>query len=61
MCSLFCGYESTHLSVFVCACMQEEGASELWLKYENLTFGLSQILIEELRLILLPTKAAQLK
>ena len=42
-------------------CVQEEGATELWLKYESLTFGLSQILFEELRLILLPTKAAQLK
>jgi midasin (ATPase involved in ribosome maturation) len=44
-----------------CLRYQEEGATELWLKYESLTFGLSQILFEELRLILLPTKAAQLK
>jgi len=41
--------------------VQDKGASELWLKYEGLTYGLSQLLFEELRLILLPTKAAQLK
>ena len=41
--------------------MQALGATELWVKYEQLTSPLSHILCEELRLILQPTQAAQLK
>ena len=41
--------------------LQSVDASQLWLKYEALTSNLSQILCEELRLVLQPTQAAQLK
>ncbi len=36
-------------------------AQELWVRYEQLTAPLSQLLCEELRLILQPTQAAKLK
>ena len=41
--------------------LQSMDASQLWLKYEALTSNLSQMLCEELRLVLQPTQAAQLK
>ena len=40
---------------------QSTSAPELWMQYELLTASLSQQLCEELRIILKPTKASQLK
>lgn len=41
--------------------MQEVNVQKTWQKYESLVSGLSYSLCEELRLVLLPTQAAQLR
>ena len=46
---------------FLYMTFQQEVALERWLEYESETITLSQILYEELRLLLLPTKAASLR
>ena len=48
-------------NLFVLCLSQSLDAAKLWVKYEELTSALSQMLCEELRLILQPTQAAQLK
>lgn len=47
-------------STFICL-LQSTHATELWLKYEHLMHPLSQLLCEELKLVLQPTSANHLK
>ena len=46
---------------FLYMTFQQEVTLERWLEYQSETITLSQILYEELRLLLLPTKATSLR
>ena len=49
------------LSVCQCLSLKDQDCVELWMKYELLTANLSHDLCEQLRMILEPTRASQLK